>query len=338
MKRIFLIIILSIVTVAVFAGGQSEESAGTDAPAAKEVTVLKFAHHYPMGHPHTLGAEYFKELVEERSNGEIEVQLYPNNQMGNSHQIYENLLMGSLDIILTDPGAPAFSDIPLWDTVMGPFMYRDYDHAYKVAHSDLMQKMYDDLEDQLGIAVIDPIWFYGVRHLTTANTPVRTPADLVGLKIRTPDIPGFIKAIEVIGGAPTPLSFADLYLALKQGVVDGQENPVGVIHLNKFYEAQKYLNLTGHILSKNTVYMSMKSLDKLSSENQKIVKDAIVEAGRYNDELIAKSESETMATLQELGMTVIEPDVEAFRAKAMQGLKDWFNEDQQKFFDEIQKM
>ena len=334
MKRIVtMIMILSILTFAVFAKGQNEEKQDN-----KKVTVLKFAHHYPMGHPHTLGVEYFKKLVEERSEGEIEIQLYPNNQMGNSHQIFENLMLGSLDIILTDPGAPAFADIPLWDMVMGPFMYRDYEHAYKVAHSPMMANMYKDLEKELDITIIDPIWFYGVRHLTTAKTPVKTPEDLVGLKIRTPDIPGFIKAIEVIGGTPTPLSFADLYLALKQGVVDGQENPMGVIDSKKFYEAQKYLILTGHMLSKNTVYMSSKSLKKLSTENQQIIKEAIDEAGRYNDKLIEKSEKETMAKLESLGMTVITPDVDAFREKAMKGLQEWFDDDKQEFFDKIQKM
>ena len=337
MKRLFLLLMISLIALLpMFAEGTKESV--DEKTKSNEVTVLKFAHHYPMDHPHTLGCEMFKELVEERTNGEIEVQLYPNNQMGNSHQIFENLLLGSLDMILTDPGAPAFANIPLWDLVMGPFMYRDYDHAYKVAHSAMMKEMYEDLDKKLGITVIDPIWFYGVRHITTAKTPIRVPSDLKGLKIRTPEIPGFIKAIEVIGGTPTPLSFADLYLALKQGVVDGQENPVGVIYSNKYYEAQKYINLTGHILSKNTVYMSTKSLKKLSPENQKIILEAIDEAGRYNDKLIEQSEKETLAKLEENGMTVIIPDVEAFREKAMKGLKDWFNADQQEFFDKIQEM
>ena len=335
MKRLLLLILILVVAaVTVPAKGNSE----SDEKGSKEVTVLKFAHHYPMGHPHTLGVEYFKKTVEERSNGEIEVQVYPNNQMGNSKQIFESLLLGSLDIILTDPGAPAFADIPLWDMVMGPFMYRDYEHAYTVAHSPMMEKMYEDLEKELDIQVIDPIWFYGVRHLTTAKTPINTPEDLVGLKIRTPDIPGFIKAIEVIGGTPTPLSFADLYLALKQGVVDGQENPMGVIYSKKFYEAQKYLILTGHMLSKNTVYMSNKAMDKLSEKNQQIIREAINEAGRYNDELMKDSESETMAKLEEMGMEVITPDVESFRAKAMDGLMNWFDADKKEFFDKIQRM
>lgn len=337
MKRLFLLLmIVFIIAVPLTAQGTKEAGSGTT--GSKGVTVLKFAHHYPMDHPHTLGAEMFKELVEERSNGEIEVQLYPNNQMGNAHQIFENLSLGSLDIILTDPGAPAFANMPLWDIVMGPFMYRDYAHAYKVAHSPMMKEMYDDLDKKLGITVIDPIWFYGFRHITTAKTPVRVPSDLKGLKIRTPEIPGFIKAIEVIGGTPTPLSFADLYLALKQGVVDGQENPVGVIYSNKYYEAQKFISLTGHILSKNTVYMNTKVLKKLSAENQKIVLDAIDEAGRYNDSLIELSEQETLAKLEANGMKIITPDTEAFRVKAMKGLKDWFNADQQKFFDKIQDM
>ena len=303
---------------------------------ANTKTVLKFAHHYPLGHPHTLAAEYFKKAIETRSHGDIEVQLYPNNQMGNSQQIFEGLMMGSLDIILTDPGAPAFAKLPLWDMVMGPFMYRDYNHAYKVAHSSFMKKMYADCEKKIGVTVISPIWFYGVRQLTTAKTPVRTPDDLKGLKIRTPDIPGFIKAIEVIGGTPTPISFADLYLALKQNVVDGQENPVGIIYANKYYEAQKYLILTGHIISKNTVYMNTKSLKKLSKQNQSLIRKVAEEAGLYNDKLIAENEKEMIGKLKEMGMEVITPDTKAFQKKAMEGLKNWFNKDQLKFYNQIQ--
>ncbi len=305
---------------------------------ASNKIILKLAHHYPMGHPHTLGCEYFKKVVETRSNREIEVQLYPNNQMGDSRQIFENLMMGSLDIILTDPGAPAFAKLPLWDMVMGPFMYRDYNHAYKVAHSPFMEKMYDDCEKKIGVTVISPIWSYGTRHLTTTRTAVRKPDDLKGLKIRTPEIPGFIKAIEVIGGTPTPISFGDLYLALKQNVVDGQENPVGVIYANKYYEAQKYLILTGHIISKNTVFMNTAALKKLSKKNQLLLKQVAEEAGLYNDKLMVDNETEMMAKLKELGMEIITPDTKAFHEKAMVGLKKWFNEGQLEFYNKIQSV
>ena len=300
--------------------------------------VFKFGHHYPMGHPHTLGTEYFKKLVEEKTDGRIEIQLYPNNQLGNSHQLWESIQLGSVDIILTDPGAPVFSGLPLWDLVMGPFMYRDFGHAFKVAHSPMMKKMYDECEEKTGVTIIDPIWNYGVRFLTTAKTRVETPEDLKGLKIRTPEIPGFIKAIEVIGGNPTPISFPDLYMALKQGVVDGQENPAGIIYSNKFYEAQKYVIKTGHILSKNTVYMNTAKLNKLSREDQQIIKEAIYEAGRYNDLLLEKNEVEMLEKLKEVGMEIVEPDLEKFRARAKKGLMDWFNEEQLEFYNKIQNI
>jgi TRAP-type transport system periplasmic protein len=304
---------------------------------AQEV-VLKFAHLYPLDHPHSKGVEYFKENVEDRTDGRIEVQIYPNSQLGNAKQLWDGIQVGSLDIMLTDPGSPAFSNLPLWDLVLTAYIYRDYDHAFKVAHSPMMEKMYDECEQETGITVIDPIWNYGVRHLTTRETKVMVPDDLKGLKIRTPDIPGFIKAVELVGASATPISFPDLYLALKQGVVDGQENPVGVIYANKYYESQKYVIKTGHLLSKNSVFMKKSVLEKLSEEDQQIIKEVAYEAGRYNDELVKQNEAEMIDKLIEEGMEIIEPDVEKFREKAIQGLQDTSTEEELEFIKKVQNI
>jgi len=303
-----------------------------------EDVVLKFGHQYPTDHPHHEGAKYFKEFVEKRTNNRIKVQIYPNNQLGNSPELWESIQLGSVDIILCDPGSPSFSDIPLWDLVMGPFMYRDFDHAFKVAHSPMMEKMYKELEEKVGVTMLEPIWNYGVRYLTTADTKVETPEDLKGLKIRTPDIPSFIKAIEVMGGNATPINFGELYMALSQGVVDGQENPAGIIYSKKFYEVQDYLMKTGHILSKNAVYMNTSVLENLSEEDQQIIKQTIYEAGRYNDKLIEKNEEEMLIKLEELGMKIIELDMEVFREKAIKGLKESFNEEELEFFNKVQNI
>jgi C4-dicarboxylate-binding protein DctP len=304
--------------------------------AAGEKIILKFAHNYPLGHPHYEGAELFKKLLDQRSNGELEVQIFPNNQLGNDRQIFEAMKLASIDIILTDQGVPSYSGQPLWAMLQSPYMYRDYEHALKVFRSPLLQQLYDKSEREISITVLDPMWYYGVRHLTTAKKMVRTPADLKGMKIRTPTIPVFIKTIEFMGASPVPISFPDLYLALKQGVVDGQENPVATIHANKYYETQQYLVTTGHILSKNASFMNTTRLKGLSERHQQIVKQAMAEAGRHNDKLMLDGEQATQKKLEELGMKIIEPDVPAFREAVSAGLKAWLKPEEYDLFSKVQ--
>jgi tripartite ATP-independent transporter DctP family solute receptor len=303
---------------------------------AGEKTILKFAHNYPLGHPHYEGAELFKKLVEQRSNGELEVQLFPNNQLGNDRQIFEAMKLGSIDIILTDQGVPSYAGQPLWAMLQSPYMYRDYDHALKVFRSPLLQQMYDRSEREISVTVLDPMWYYGIRQLTTAKKIVRTPADLKGMKIRTPTIPVFIKTVEFMGASPVPISFPDLYLALKQGVVDGQENPVATIYANKYFETQHYLVLTGHILSKNGSFMSTERLKRLSEQHQQVIRQAMMEAGRFNDKLMLDGEQATQKKLVELGMTVVEPDVNAFREAAATGLKAWLKPEEYDLYNKVQ--
>ena len=303
---------------------------------AAEKATLKFAHNYPLGHPHYEGAELFKKLVEQRSGGQLEVQIFPNNQLGNDRQIFEAMKLGSIDIILTDQGVPSYAGQPIWAILQSPYMYRDYDHAFKAFRAPLLQQLYDRCEREIRVTVLDPMWYYGIRHLTTAKKVVRSPADLKGMKIRAPTIPVFVKAVEFMGGSPVPISFPDLYLALKQGVVDGQENPVATILANKYYETQKYLMLTGHILSKNASFMNTDRLGKLPAAQQEIVKQAMTEAGRHNDKLMLESEQSIQKKLVELGMQVVEPDVQAFRDSAYSGVKSWLKPEEFEVYSKIQ--
>jgi tripartite ATP-independent transporter DctP family solute receptor len=220
--------------------------------------------------------------------------------------------------------------------LQSPYMYRDYDHAMKVFHSPLLQQMYDRSEREISVTVLDPMWYYGVRHLTTAKRIVRTPGDLKGMKIRTPTIPVFIKTVEFMGANPVPISFPDLYLALKQGVVDGQENPVAIIHANKYYETQQYLVLTGHILSKNASFMNTSRLKALAERHQQIVRQAMTEAGRHNDKLMLDGEQATQKRLVEMGMKIVEPDVPAFRDAASAGLKAWLKPEEYDLYSKVQ--
>lgn len=306
---------------------------------AASPTILKLGHGLPADHPLNQGAELFARLVEERTGGEVKVEVFPALQLGSPREQFEGLMAGTIDISIITTDTPAFVGQPLWRILEAGYVFRDHEHADAFFHGPLMQPLLDKLEREIGITVIDPYWYYGVRQLTTANKPIYKPEDLKGLKIRVPEAPGYLETVKGMGASPVPVNFGELYMALKMGVVDGQENPFATIYYYKYYEAQKYLMLTSHLVSKNSVFMSTSSLKSLTPEQQQIVREAILEAGRYNDQLIISSEEELLAKLKAEGMEVITPDVQAFSEMVQKHLiESWFTPEEREFFEKIQEV
>ena len=301
--------------------------------------TLKVGHGLPTTHPLHKGAEKFAELVSERTHGEVTVEVFPALQLGSVREMFEDLSLGTLDIAIVTTDTPAFLGLKYWRLLESGYMYQSYEHAKKFFESPLMQELSDELEKMHRITVVDPSWYYGIRHLTTANTPVKTPEDLKGLKIRVPEAPGYLNTLKGMGANVTPVAFGELYMALKTGVVDGQENPFATIYSYKFYEAQKYLNLTGHLISHNTAFMSTDTLESFDEATQQIIRDSISEASDYNDQLIIDSEQDYLNKLQEVGMTVVEADAEAFRTKAVKYLQEeWYTPEEVEFHKKIQEL
>ena len=191
-----------------------------------------------------------------------------------------------------------------------PFLFRDYDHLMKAAKSDVVKEIGAKLEKNRSVKLLTAEVYYGARHLTTKNKPIKTPADLKGMLIRAPDQPVYLAAVRAMGATPTPVAFSDLYMALKQGVVDGQENPIPTIYTYKYYEAQKYLMLTGHMLRVNVVGADAAWYNKLSPELKDIIAKAMDEAIKLNNELTLKQEKDMLEELKKLGMQVVQPDVD----------------------------
>jgi tripartite ATP-independent transporter DctP family solute receptor len=188
--------------------------------------------------------------------------------------------------------------------------------------------------------ILDMGWVFGRRNLTTKNTPVRKPADMKGLKIRAQPVTIYLETIKGMGGNPTPIDWKEVYMSLQTGVADGQENPFNVIYSAKLYEVQKYLMLTEHMLQNQTVLISEKVYQSLTPEQRKIVLQSAIDAGNYQNDLIAKDEVESLEKLKQAGMTVIGPkeglDREAFR-KATRYVFDLFKEKWEPgFFEKIQ--
>jgi tripartite ATP-independent transporter DctP family solute receptor len=305
-----LTLVLAAAALAVLGGGQQEEAA-----AGTSVQVVKFSSPVAPDHPNNIAALKFAEIVNKESGGRLKVEVFPANQLGNVKDVIENVMTGSVHMYMGGTSETSLfqSEFAVMDA---PYLFRDYDHLMKGAKSDVVKEIGAKLEKNRGVKILTAEIYYGARHLTTRNKPIKTPADLKGMLVRAPDQPIYLEAVRAMGATPTPVAFSDLYMALKQGVVDGQENPIPTIYTYKYYEAQKYLMLTGHMLRVNVIGADASWYGKLSPDLKTIIGKALDEAVKLNNQLTLKQEKDMLEELKKLGMEVVQPDVEAFREAA----------------------
>jgi tripartite ATP-independent transporter DctP family solute receptor len=220
-----------------------------------------------------------------------------------------------------------------------PFLFRDRAHIQKAQTSEAVRTLTASLPAK-GVRLIGFVE-NGFRNITTNARPITKPEDVKGLKIRTPENLAQIETFKALGAAPTPMPFSELYAALRQGVVDGQENPLQNIHDGKLFEVQKYLALTGHIYNSAYVIISEAFFQRLKPEQRKAVEEAADEAGRWQFDFIAKKDAELLETLKKSGMQVTEPDKEAFRAAtapAYDAFYGRYGNDARTFVEAIRKL
>ena len=282
------------------------------AGVAEAKTVMKLGHYANAEHAGNKAAKMFADGVARRTHGEITVELYPNNELGNPPEVLEQNVLGVIDMSLPTQGQLAKYS-KKFGCVMLPFAFDGYDHAYKVLDGPFIKWAEKDLE-AAGLVFLAN-WEWGFRNLTNSVRPVNTPDDVKGLKIRTPPELSNQSAMEALGGTVQTIQFSELPMALKQGVVDGQENPVSVIYSFKIYETQKFLAMTGHTYNSMVHVMSKKTWDKLTPEQRTIVREESKKAGDFMRKTLRDAEADQIGKLQELGMEVTRPDVTLFKAK-----------------------
>ena len=267
------------------------------------------------GAPVYKGQEKFKELVEQRSKGAIEVLVHPLGAMGGERDVFEAMSTGGLEM-----GAMGSGDIsiffPKYLVFEVPYVLRDYDHFWKFWNGPMGKYINDVPLREKGVKTV-AIVYRGPRNLT-ANRPVKTPADVKGLRLRLPEIKPWMEVWKSLGALPTPVPFQEVYMALKTGVVDSQENPPESIWSLKFYEAQKYMMRTEHIYSACKYQISMKWFNTLDKPTQDLIIKAWEDAAKYANEMAVAADKDFTAKLQkEGGMTYLEVDKAAF-AKAVE--------------------
>lgn len=314
-KSLFLMVTVLVFGLLAACGGNSEEASGSESEGndngQSEKKTLQVGMTLAEDSHYNKGLEKFAELVKEKSDGELTIEIFPNGSLGGERDMVESLQVGTLDMVLSSTG-PLGGFAPEINVVDLPFLFEDREHAYKVLDGEVGQDLLTKLEDSniKGLAW----WENGFRNVTNSKRAIKKPEDLEGLKIRTMENEVHMDSFEAMGANPTPMSFTELFTALQQGVVDGQENPVPIIKTSQFFEVQDHLTLTGHFYSPAALLVSSKVFDGLSEEHQKVLQEAAQEGAEFERKVVKEMDKEMVADLKEKGMNVVEDvDKDAFR-------------------------
>lgn len=307
MKKTMLISILAIFTLILAAcggGGNGESGEGAS-------QTLKLAHSGSETHQYHIAAEKFKELVEEKTDGEVTIEIHPNSTLGSEADAIEQVMGGTIEMTTVSADSSFANTVPEANVFGIPYLFEDRDHVYSVLDGEIGQELLDlaGEHNMKGLGY----WEVGFRHLTNNQREINTPEDAQGLKVRVQPAPVWEAHMRAIGASPTPVDFNELYSALDQGVVDGQENPLPTIDSMKFYEVQNYVSLTAHTYSPAVVIMNNDIWEGLSEEQQTAINEATAEAGEYQRQFLADREDEILDLLADNDVTVTEPDRDAFR-------------------------
>jgi tripartite ATP-independent transporter DctP family solute receptor len=314
MKRIVFVFLTLLIAASLgFAGGQDEK------------IVMKLGHIRDLEHPTHKAALKFAELVDEYSKGRIEIKVFPNSQLGGPTEMFSQLQSGDLEMVYGGINTLAWigGGEPYEITSM-PFLYRDYDHMRRALTADFFQPVQAQAEASTGIKIVNMAGDTAPRGLST-NRNVKNVNDLKGMKIRTAASETALRLWKHFGALPQQIAYADLYLALKTGIVEAQENGALVVASVKFYEVQDYYVRTDYIRDIETFYMSLPLWNELSKKDQELIFKASEEAGAYETELTLKVIEDSYKILR-AQMTVVETpelDIDSFRQSVVGLFDDW---------------
>jgi tripartite ATP-independent transporter DctP family solute receptor len=292
---------------------------GAGASAASAETVVNIGHGVQTGHPTHIGLLKLAEIVNERSNGEITIKVYPDRQLGEEREMVEGLQLGTVEMTVVSTG-PIVNFLPEAGILDLPFLFENSDHAYKVFDGqigrDLLAKF--DGVDMVGLA----IWENGWRHIS-AKKPIESPEDLSGVKLRTMQNPVHIEAFKALGAAPVPMAWGEVFTSLGQGVIDGQENPITIFYTNSLWEVQSNIALTGHVYGPHVFLASKSVWESWPEEVRTAIVEALPEATAFQRSESARLEAEQKAKLAENGVVVSEVDTGPFREIAQSVYKNF---------------
>ncbi len=281
----------------------------TAGPAAAQ-TKLKWAHVYETSEPYHTESVWAAEEIKKRTNGKFDIQVFPASSLGKETDINQGLQLGTVDMIISGLSFAARS-YPRIGVGYYPFTFRDGDHLLKWSTSPAFRTLADGYEAKSGVH-LTALTYYGARH-TTSNRAFKDCAGMKNLKIRVPDVPAYMAMPKACGANPTPIAFAEVYLALQSGTVEAQENPLPTIEAKKFYEVQKHIMLTGHIVDGVATQIAPHVWKKLTDEEKKIFTEVTQEAARRGTEIVKQREAKLADEFRKRGLTVEAVDRAGFQ-------------------------
>lgn len=287
------------------------------APASAQ-TKLKWAHVYETSEAFHTASVWAAQEIGKRSAGRYQVEVYPASQLGKENDINQGLTLGTVDIILSGSSFAAKA-YPRIGVTYYPYTFRDVDHLLAYTKSDIYKELTKGYEEKSGNQIVATT-YYGTRH-TTSNKPITSCADMKGLKIRVPDVPAYLAMPRACGANTSPIAFAEVYLALQNGTVEAQENPLTTIEAKKFYEVQKHIVLTGHIVDHINTVMAGGLWKKLSDADKKMFTDVMQEAAAKASKEVAAREKELAAVFKGKGISVTEVNTADFRDTVLKNVK-----------------
>lgn len=282
------------------------------ASTASAQTVVNIGHGVQTGHPTHIGLQKLAELVSERTDGEIVIQVYPDRQLGEEREMVEGLQLGSVEMTVVSTG-PLVNFLPEVGVLDLPFLFEDSEHAYRVFDGEIGQELlgkFDEVE-MVGLAV----WENGWRQLS-AKREINSPADLSGMKLRTMQNPVHMRAFEALGASPIPMAWGEVFTSLGQGVIDGQENPITIFYTNSLWEVQSHIALTGHVYGPHVMLASKAIWESWPDEVREAILEALPEATAFQRSESQRLEAEQISLLRDQGVTIDEVDTAPFREEA----------------------
>jgi tripartite ATP-independent transporter DctP family solute receptor len=289
---------------------------------ARAATVIRWSDAMAVTHPEVSLMYKVAADMKEQTGGAVDIQVFPGGQLGSTADTVAAVSLGATQMVSEGPGAFSQFVVP-FSILEAPYLWRDVAHLHRAMAAPLMDGMINQLIRERDMRMIGST-YYGTRHLTSGARPVHSVADMKGFKLRVPEVDTYRAMAELWGARPTPLNIGELYMALSQGAVDGEENPLPTIQSSKFNEVQKYLVLTAHIISPRMIVINENTWKSLDTKQQGLLRESIAKRAIEQNDAIINQEKGLAESFAKGGMTVIEPDIDSFRKPVIDAMPRLF--------------
>lgn len=321
MKKVISTVVSVLLLCTLAAAKINKNKNGSKKLANGKTVTIRWASVHPTAHPASQMMARIAEEVSEQTNGRVEIKGFPAAQLGASMDLIRGTQAGSIDMV--SEGAANFGlYAPSVTIAEAPYIWRNIDHFEKALNGPFGQKISEELAGS-GMRLLGAM-YYGTRHLSTSTKAVHSVADCAGMKIRVPENDIFVAMAHSWGSNSRPITFSELYIALQYNIVDAQENPLPTFASAKFQEVQKYVILTGHVMTPLLIVINENTWQKLDPADREIVQASLAKNIEWQNDEIIKQENELIATLKSQGITIITPDVESFRVATLKTLPPMF--------------